>query len=171
MIRFSMIIENAQLNRRMAVFSTAILAEHNKRSLTHLVRIASKYSGLVMDSAQIMNEYGKAPEDMAITHTEQTKTIAGFVCKHALVTFANDSSRNFDLYYTNDIAIHEPNWCTPFHEIKGVLMEARVNKFNIDMHMVAKSVTRQEFTEDEFKVTQKYQPITVEEMADIFQSF
>jgi len=50
-------------------------------------------------------------------------------------------------------------------------MEARVNKFNIDMHMVAKSVTRQEFSEDEFKVTQKYQAISVEEMADIFQSF
>lgn len=161
----------SELKTSMAVFSTAILAEHNKRSLTHLVRIANKYSGLVMDSAQIMNEYGKAPEDMTITLTDQTKVIAGFECNHALVTFSSDTSRNFDLYYTNDIAIQDPNWCTPFHEIKGVLMEAQVNKFNIDMHMVAKSVTRQEFPEDEFKVTQKYQPITVEEMADIFQSF
>jgi len=161
----------SELKTKMAVFSTAILAEHDKRSLTHLVRIANKYSGLVMDSAQIMNEYGKAPDGMAITHTDETKMIAGFQCKHARVTFESDSTRNFDLYYTNDIAIHEPNWCTPFHEIKGVLMEARVNKFNIDMHMVAKSVTRQEFSEDEFKVTQKYQAISVEEMADIFQSF
>lgn len=161
----------SELKTKMAVFSTAILAEHNKRSLTHLVRIANKYSGLVMDSAQIMNEYGKAPEGMVITPTDQTKTIAGFVCKHARVTFANDSTSNFDLYYTNDIAIEDPNWCTPFHEIKGVLMEARVNKFNIDMHMVAKSVTRQKFEEDEFKITQTYQPISVEEMADIFQSF
>jgi GLPGLI family protein len=161
----------SELKTKMAVFSTAILAEHNNRSLTHLVRIANKYSGLVMDSAQIMNEYGKAPEDMVITHTDQTKLIAGFNCQHARVTFGNDSTRNFDLYYTNDIAIEDPNWCTPFHEIKGVLMEARVNKFNIDMHMVAKSVTRQEFPEDEFKVTQTYESISVEEMADIFQSF
>ncbi len=161
----------SELKTSMAVFSTAILAEHDKRTLTHLVRIASKYSGLVMDSAQIMKEYGKAPEGMQIVPTDQTKVIAGFDCAHARVTFENDSTADFDLYYTDRIAIDNPNWCTPFHEIKGVLMEARVNKFNIDMHMVAKSVTRQEFSEDEFKVTQKYQPISVEEMADIFQSF
>jgi len=161
----------SELKTSMAVFSTSLLAERDKRTVTHLVRIASKYSGLVMDSAQIVNEYGKAPDDMRIAFTDQTKTIAGFECKHARVTFAENPERDFDLYYTTEIAIHEPNWCTPFHEIKGVLMEARVNRFNIDMHMVAKSVTRQRFDENEFKVTQSYQPITFEDMEDIFQSF
>jgi GLPGLI family protein len=161
----------SELKTSMAVFSTSLLAEHDKRTLTHLVRIASKYSGLIMDSAQIVNEYGKAPEGMRIEHTEQTKTIAGFECRHARVTFDSDPERDFDLYYTMDIAIHDPNWCTPFHEIKGVLMEARVNKFNIDMHMVAKSVAPQKFDASEFTVTQKFQPITFEELEDIFQSF
>lgn len=161
----------SELKTSMAVFSTALLAEKNKKTLTHLVRIASKYSGLVMDSTQIMNEYGKMPEGMKIAYTERTKTIAGYLCKHALVTFGSDTTKNFDLYYTNDIGIEDPNWCTPFHEIKGVLMEARVNKFNIDMHMVAKSVKAEEYDDSEFQITQKYQPITVEEMADIFQSF
>lgn len=161
----------SELKTSMAVFSTSLLAEHDKRTLTHLVRIASKYSGLVMDSAQIINEYGKAPDDMRIIFTTQTKSIAGFECKHAHVSFADNPERDFDLYYTTEIAIHEPNWCTPFHEIKGVLMEAKVNKFNIDMHMVAKSVARQRFDENEFKVTQAFQPITFEDMEDIFQSF
>lgn len=161
----------SELKTSMAVFSTALLAEKEKRSLTHLVRIASKYSGLVMDSAQIMQEYGKKPEGMNIAYTEKTKLIAGYTCKHAFVTFANDTARNFDLYYTEEIDIEEPNWCTPFYEIKGVLMEARVNKFNIDMHMVAKSVTAEEFEDSEFQITQQYQKISVEEMADIFQSF
>ncbi len=161
----------SELKTSMAVFSTSLLAEHDKRTVTHLVRIASKYSGLVMDSAQIVNEYGKAPDDMHIAFTDQTKVIAGFQCKHARVTFDEHPERDFDLYYTTEIAINDPNWCTPFHEIKGVLMEARVNRFNIDMHMVAKSVTRQKFDENEFKVTQSYQPITFEDMEDIFQSF
>jgi len=161
----------SELKTKMAVFSTSILVEHNSRSLTHLVRVANQYSGLVMDSAQIVDMYGKAPDDMSVVQTSKTKTIAGYLCKHARVSFDTDSTRNFDLYYTEDINIDDPNWCTPFHEIKGVLMEARMNKFNIDMHMVAKSVTFQEFPEEEFKVTQQYNPITAEEMADIFQSF
>lgn len=161
----------SELKTRMAVFSTSLFVEFNERKLTHLVRIANQYSGLVMDSAEVMSIHGITPDEMQITHTEQTKTIAGFLCKHARVTFTNDSTSNFDLYYTNDIAIKDPNWCTPFHSIPGVLMEARINKFNIDMHMVAKSVTFQEFPEEEFKVTEQYKPITVEEMADIFESF
>lgn len=161
----------SELKTSMAVFSTALIAEKNTKKLTHLVRIASKYSGLVMDSAQIMKEYGKMPDEMKFTHTDKRKLIAGYDCKHVRVSFANDSTKNFDLFYTEEINIEEPNWCTPYYEIKGVLMEARVNKFNIDMHMVAKSVTAQDIEDSEFQVTQEYQPITVEEMADIFQSF
>ena len=161
----------SELKTSMALFSTALLAEKNKKTLTHLVRIASKYSGLVMDSTQIIQEYGRMPDGMVITPTSKTKTIAGYVCKNALITFSNDTTKNFDVYYTDEIGIEDPNWCTPYHEINGVLMEATVNKFNIDMHMVAKSVTAQKFEESEFQITQKFQPITVEEMADIFQSF
>ncbi len=161
----------SELKTSMAVFSTALLAEKNKKTLTHLVRIASKYSGLVMDSTQIVQEYGRMPDGMVITPTSKTKTIAGYVCKNALITFSNDSTKNFDVYYTDEIGIEDPNWCTPYHKIKGVLMEATVNKFNIDMHMVAKSVTAQKFEDSEFQISQKFQPITVEEMADIFQSF
>jgi len=160
-----------ELKTAMAVFSTSLLANNKKKTVTHLVRIANKYSGLVLDSAEIMEEYGKKPDGMIITPTDSTKQIAGYLCNHARVTFEDDSTRNFDIFYTTGIGIKDPNWCTPFHEIKGVLMEATVNKFNIDMHMVALSVVAEEYPDEEFIVTQEYEPITVEEMADIFQSF
>jgi GLPGLI family protein len=122
-------------------------------------------------SAQIMEEYGKKPEGMVITPTDSTKEIAGYNCSHALVTFKNDPDRSFSVFYTNEIGVEAPNWCTPFHEVKGVLMEATINKFNIDMHMVAKEVVEEDYEDEEFQVTEEYQPITVEEMEDIFQSF
>ena len=160
-----------ELTTSMAVFSTLLLANSKEKKVTHLVKIANKYSGLEMDSVEIMEEYGKKPEGMEITPTDSTKEIAGYLCHHAFVTFENDSSKNFSLFYTNEIGVEEPNWCTPFHEIKGVLMEAQVNKFNIDMKMVAKSVVAEEYPDEDFVITQEYQPITVAEMADIFQSF
>lgn len=160
-----------ELTTSMAVFSTLLLANSKEKKVTHLVKIANKYSGLEMDSVEIMEEYGKKPDGMEITPTDSTKEIAGYLCHHAFVTFENDSSKNFSLFYTNEIGVEEPNWCTPFHEIKGVLMEAQVNKFNIDMKMVAKSVVAEEYPDEDFVITQEYQPITVAEMADIFQSF
>lgn len=160
-----------ELKTSMAVFSTSLLANVKEKKVTHLVRIANKYSGLEMDSVEIMKEYGKKPDGMKITPTDSTKEIAGFVCHHARVTFEGDSIKDFDIFYTDEIGIHEPNWCTPFYEIKGVLMEATVNKFNIDMHMIATSVVEEEYPVEEFTVTHEYQPISVQEMADIFQSF
>lgn len=160
-----------ELKTKMAIFSTSLLANNKEKKVTHLVKIANKYSGLEMDSMEIMEEYGKKPLGMNIVPTEKTKEIAGYMCNHALVTFDSDSTKNFDIYYTNQIGIEDPNWCTPFHEISGVLMEAKVNKFNIDMHMVATQVVAEEYAEDEFMTQQEYEPITVAEMADIFQSF
>lgn len=160
-----------ELKTSMAVFSTLLLANSQEKKVTHLVKIANKYSGLEMDSVEIMEEYGKKPDGMTITPTDSTKEIAGYLCKHALVTFKNDSAEPFSIFYTDQIGIKDPNWCTPYHEIKGVLMEARVNKFNIDMHMVAKEVVAEEYPAEDFINTQEYQAITVAEMADIFQSF
>lgn len=160
-----------ELKTSMAVFSTVLLANTDEKKVTHLVRIANSLSGVVLDSTQIMEEYGKKPEGMKITRTDSTKMIAGYLCHHARVTFESDSAQDFDLFYTNDIGIEQPNWCTPYYEIEGVLMEAIVNKFNIQMKMTAKQVVAEEYPEEEFQVTQEFKPITVEEMADIFQSF
>lgn len=160
-----------ELKTKMNVFSTILLASNEKKTITHLVRIANKYSGLVMDSVEIMEEYGKKPDGMTITKTDSIKEIAGYACKHAHVSFKNDSAKAFDVFYTEEIGIEQPNWCTPFHEINGVLMEATVNQFNIDMHMVAREVVKESFPDEEFMVTKEFQPITVTEMADIFQSF
>ncbi|MDP6908648.1 MAG: DUF4412 domain-containing protein [Flavobacteriales bacterium] len=160
-----------ELKTKMAIFSTSLLANNAEKTVTHLVRIANKYSGVVLDSAEIMEEYGRKPDDMVITPTDSVKEICGYTCKHARVTFTNDSTNNFDIFYTTEIGIDEPNWCTPFHELNGVLMEATVNKFNLDMHMIATSVVEEEYTAEEFVVTQEFEPITVQEMADIFQSF
>ncbi|MFT4980441.1 MAG: GLPGLI family protein, partial [Bacteroidia bacterium] len=160
-----------ELKTNLAIFSTSLLANNKDKKVTHLVKIADKYSGLEMDSMEIMEEYGRKPDGMKITPSDKTKEIAGYNCNHAYVTFENDASKNFDVYYTNDIEIQDPNWCTPFHEIKGVLMEAKVNKFSIDMHIIANAVVEEEYPNEDFQITNEYEPITVAEMADIFQSF
>lgn len=160
-----------ELKTSMAVFSTSLLANNKEKKVTHLVKIANKYSGLEMDSMEIMEEYGKKPDGMTIVPTDSTKVIAGYNCEHAFVKFPGDSSKNFSIFYTHEISIKDPNWCTPFHEVSGVLMEAKVTKFNIDMHMIATEVVAEEYPEEDFTVTTEYKPITVEEMTDIFQSF
>ena len=160
-----------ELKTSMAVFSTILLADVSNKKVVHLVRIGKDYSGLEMDSTQVMAEYGRMPEEMRIEPTSEFKTIAGYKCQNARVTFAGDSTRSFNLYFTQDIKIPEPNWCTPYHKVKGVLMEARVNKFGIEMEMRAREVHLEPVDDSEFEYDVDYKAITVQEMAEIFQSF
>lgn len=160
-----------ELKTSMAVFSTILLADVSNKKVVHLVRIGRDYSGLEMDSAQVMAEYGKMPDEMSISLTDKKKVIAGYNCSNAIITFKGDSARSFDLYYTEEIKVPEPNWCTPYHKVKGVLMEARVNKFGIEMQMKAREVHLEKVEDSEFEYDPGYKPITVQEMAEIFQSF
>lgn len=160
-----------EMKTSMAVFSTILLADHAQKKLIHLVKIANKISGLELDSAQVMAEYGQLPGGLHVSFTDSVKEIAGYACKNAVITFDNDPNRIYSLYYTDQIHIPEPNWCTPYHAIKGVLLEARVNKFGIEMHMKAREVKFQAVDESLFHVPSDYQRISVQEMADIFSSF
>ncbi|MFZ9956346.1 MAG: hypothetical protein ACO3E1_09525 [Flavobacteriales bacterium] len=92
----------------------------------------------------------------------ETKEIAGFKCKKAVVSIAGKTPYSFDVYYTNEITLTEPNWCTPFKDIPGTLMEYQIEKFDVIMRFTAKEVKNlaqdaKEFTlpEDvEFKTPQ-----------------
>jgi GLPGLI family protein len=161
----------SDLKTRMAIFSTTFITNKDNRTLIHLVKIANKKSGLVLDSAEIMEHYTRKPEGMNVTFTDSTKLIASYTCKHALVTFEGKPEKTFDLYYTEEIIIKDPNWCSPFQEIPGVLMEARVKKFNIEMHITASQVVPRDYDSVEFSIDSDFEPISPEEMADIFQSF
>jgi GLPGLI family protein len=95
-----------------------------------------------------------------------TKSIAGYLCYKATVKIENPANpyNIYDLWYTKDIEIKEPNWCTPFKSIPGVLMEYRIERFNVIMHFTAVEVEKSEINDTEFLVPKKYKEISVDAM-------
>jgi hypothetical protein len=59
---------------------------------------------------------------MVIKKTTKTTVICGFNCKNAEVTFPADKEKKYEIWYTNEIKIKNPNATTPFNQIDGVLM-------------------------------------------------
>ncbi|WP_152541856.1 hypothetical protein [Saccharicrinis fermentans] len=56
---------------------------------------------------------------------DESKEVAGIQCKKAMVQF--DSGDPFEVFYTNDIHIDQPNRHTPFRKVPGVLMEFHID--------------------------------------------
>ncbi|MBN2610855.1 MAG: hypothetical protein JXB00_04785 [Bacteroidales bacterium] len=77
-------------------------------------------------------------EDMDIKYTGETKTIAGLKCHKAIVTL-NDNKEKFDVYYTYDINLSDPNITNPYKKIDGVLMEFQLSLSGLKMRFTAES--------------------------------
>ncbi|HEX2394279.1 MAG TPA: hypothetical protein VHI78_02980 [Bacteroidales bacterium] len=77
-------------------------------------------------------------EDMEIIETNETKTIAGFECRKALVKLPSNNE-SFAIYYTNQITLRHPNATNPYRKVKGVLMEFELRLMHLNMKFVAES--------------------------------
>jgi GLPGLI family protein len=75
-------------------------------------------------------------EDMKITETNETKIIAGFECRKAIV-FLPSTGKQFDIYYTDKIELRRPNSTNPYKKINGVLMEFELNLLYVKMRFTA----------------------------------
>ncbi len=75
-------------------------------------------------------------EGMEITRTTETKSIAGFNCRKAVI-FLPSSQKSFEVYYTGDINLRHPNVSNPYRKIDGVLMEFELNMVYLKMRFSA----------------------------------
>jgi hypothetical protein len=64
----------------------------------------------------------EAMEGMELRKTGRTAVICGFNCINAEATFPSNREKVYEIWYTDEIRVKNPNTCTPFHQIDGVLM-------------------------------------------------
>jgi GLPGLI family protein len=157
----------AEMSAGMGLFSTSFISDPETKSLTQLLKLLNKKFSLKQDAAQITKEINAYP--LEITPTKETKMIAGYKCEKAHVKLLDDSGTEFDLYYTKDLKIKDPNFCTPFFSIDGVLMEYQMKKFNLEMKFTAKHVKKEDIDDSVFEVPADYKPITQKEMNELFE--
>jgi len=159
-----------ELSAGMGVFKTSIIALPETKMVHQLLKIMSKKYVLAIDSTEIESLYSELPE-MKIHFVDETKEIAGYKCHKAVVTFKDNIKEEFSVYYTDDIGIENSNWCTPFHEISGVLLEYQVRKYNYEMRLTAREVEKAEIDDSAFDIPPDYEEISQNGMDKIFESF
>jgi hypothetical protein len=99
---------------------------------------------------------------MVINPTNKTAMICGYNCKNAEVTFPADRNKVYNVWYTNEINIDEPNAATPFSEIDGVLMSFFFFIGTTELHFEAETVYKKEIDDASFERREKYKKVTRE---------
>lgn len=109
----------------------------------------------------------EAMEGMEIKKTSRTQQICGYDCKNAVVTFKKDKDKVYNIWYTNDIDVKNPNVSTPFSEIDGVLMSFFFIMGKSEMHFMAESVFNKEIPDEVFERKADFVRISKSDMVEM----
>lgn len=105
---------------------------------------------------------------IVLTHTKETKEILGLTAHKVHVSFSDSSQEEYDVWYTNDFAVENPNWHTPYKDIDGVLLDYRIKMKGISMHLTIASFSDLAIDTTKFSIPKSYTQVSPDEMDDIF---
>lgn len=160
----------AQMSAGMGVVSLSIVSDPDSRSLMEMVKVFTSKAAHVSDSNDVKMEMKNMPK-IKIEETNDTKVIAGYKCKRAVVTYVELTDRaKYDIYYTDELDIKNSNWANAYYAIEGVLMEYQVDRYGMEMRFTASKVSKTEIDNSVFDLPKDYKLISGPEMNDIFKS-
>ena len=157
------------------MFKNRVQADRADMSVEHHLKVFKKKIKVIMNDSEVMKMLAEFPKFTFIT-TEDTATIAGVMCKKALMISERVDSPEVSIYYTNAIRMNSPNWCTQYHEIDGVLMVYDIEQFGIRMHLEAKSIKSEPVQDiinqkaDDFEtISREAMNIELEQLVETFE--
>ncbi len=158
---------SVDLEISMGIVTTSLIANLEKKQVMQTLSVMGKKFAVILDTLGVEKLINREPKSKVIFFKD-TKKIAGYTCLKARVDYESDTIPDFDVYYTNDINIQNPNWSSPFRDIKGVLMEFRIKKYGVEMILTAKNVIKKEIEDGHFAINSDYKVISMEEMDKMF---
>ncbi|MFC2137317.1 hypothetical protein ACFLTE_04005, partial [Bacteroidota bacterium] len=140
-------------------FST-ILNTKSDSSIALFQIMNQKYYYLETNKGQ-SELFGNLP-GIKIEESKDTSVISGITCNTAYINSTQDSFAPFNISYTKNIKIHNPNKKNPFYKIDGVLLDFQVNMYNMDMRFIAKKVIERDVPDSIFQIPDEYKRINRE---------
>jgi hypothetical protein len=129
---------------------------------TYFSLFTLKYFYPVQDGEQFPGF--EAMKGIMIKKTARTSVICGFNCKNAEVRFPGDMNKVYEIWYTNEINVKNPNTATPFSQIDGVLMSFFFYLGPAELHFEAETVYKKEIPDGAFERREKFIQVSREEI-------
>ncbi len=106
----------------------------------------------------------EAMQGIVIRKTAKTSIICGYTCKNAIVTFPSEKDKVYEIWYTNEINVKNPNTATPFSQIDGVLMSFFFFLGPAEIHFEAETVYKKDIPDRTFERREKFLKVSRDEI-------
>jgi len=156
---------------KMSMVNTiTIYNSEEKKAITLIDLMGQKYA-MQISPEEIEEEIEKSPE-ISVEVTDETKEIAGYICKKAIIKIkekGSEKEKEHYVYYTDKLGSGAMNYNNPiFKDIKGVMLEYTMVEDNVSMKFTAITVDKKNVSDKEFEVPEGYQGVTKSEFENMF---
>ena len=140
----------------MNMMETRLISDATNYKYTTLISAMGKKVAMVLDKKQVDENFTDRV-DLKVVHTNEEKEIAGVKCRQAMVTDSTDHT--YPVYYTEDLALKNPNWSSPFRDIEGLLMEYSISFGGMVMKLKAKEIVNTKNESSFYEIPEGYEII------------
>lgn len=149
--------------------TTVEIVDYMSKSKIALINMMGQKYAIKQTTAEIKKENeGQAVGTVNITN--ETKNIAGYNCKKAIVTTDDDGVKTtFEVWFTEEIGGKEANFDNPMYKnIPGVMLEFLLKTPQVNMKLSATSIEKKSVAAKNFEIPSDYTLTTQEELRSKF---
>lgn len=164
----------AELSAGMGIFRTTLITNNSEQAMDYHLSLMSKkiVAHILPVDLPLFTQQQSKP---ILLFTQEVDTIAGYPCRKAVAVFEDLNEAEVEVWYTDRIALKDPNWFGPFAEVPGVLMRYDVLQYGMRMRLEAVTVTPGKVDQAKFDVKQEYQAVPPQvlnsELAEVLRTF
>jgi hypothetical protein len=150
-------------------FTLSNISDGKRKTNTTVLKILGKgytYSGTSGDYGCCFDPFN----GMVIGFTDKKKQIAGYNCDHAFATFPGVSADTFEIWYTKELGLENPNVNNPFAQIDGVLLEFNLHLKNLRLRLEAEKVEHISVPWSDFEAPEDYKNCSKQRMEEILNA-
>lgn len=123
--------------------------------------MGSKYA-MKVDPAKIEEQKKKLPE-YDVTISTETKEIAGYMCKKAILKNKSNNEETY-IFYSESLPFLENSLTSQFKNLQGMPLEFNSKMNGLNMTMKAKSIEKLKIADSEFIASPEFKLVTEEEL-------
>lgn len=159
----------SRTDMQMSGVNSVEITDYAEKTKVALINMMGQKYAIKQTTADIEKAMVDNPKP-TVELLSETKVIAGYTCKKALVTVNEDGVKTtFEAYYTSDLGSRLANFDSPvYKDIDGVLLEFLFSAKGISMKFSATSIEKKNLPAKDFEIPSDYTLTTQEELKSKF---
>ncbi len=151
-------------------FSFVIIQNYQQNIIHSLINFLGKNLCFTepADTSKLPYAFAKMPE-VSFTFSDEVVEYLGFNCKKAIGTYNDSLGQSFEILYTDELLINQPNRNTPFESIDGIMLKFSMMLMNQTIWLEAKTIKPMSVSDDEFILPTNYEQIDESTLNDVFE--